>query len=57
VGVVVHLGLGPDHPIPAAALILPTYGAVYFLATSRAAIPEARQALALAKRLSGLYGA
>jgi putative peptidoglycan lipid II flippase len=57
VGAALHVELGPRHPVPAAILILPAYGAAYLLATSWFQIPETRQALELARRVCGLSGA
>jgi putative peptidoglycan lipid II flippase len=56
VGAGLHLAWGPEHPVFAAALVLSAYGAVYFLATSLAGIPETQKFLQLAKRASGLNG-
>jgi putative peptidoglycan lipid II flippase len=55
-GAGLHLWLGPRHPVPAAALILPAYGAVYFLAASLAGLPETEKFVQLAKRAIGLNG-
>jgi putative peptidoglycan lipid II flippase len=55
-GAGVQFGLGPRHPVSAAALILSSYGAVYFLATSLAGVPETKRLVEIAKRVSGLNG-
>ncbi|HKZ80117.1 MAG TPA: murein biosynthesis integral membrane protein MurJ [Pyrinomonadaceae bacterium] len=46
--------LGPIHPIPQAALVLGTYGIVYFAVTSALGIAEARTLINRVSRLPGL---
>lgn len=53
-GWAVHHILGPRHAIVVAVFVLIPYGAIYFLATSLAGIPEAQVFLRMARRTVGL---